>query len=158
MHIPLWIPTLNYGICISFKCHLQQQDQESIYMTLWQLVGGMCLWVIQTTFIIHFLCSKEMKTTFYDCTRKAWYICKSIQLLSPICRMGGSPSLFASHLLRKSQNFTWICVKRCKWCEMQIYLFLFLNLFCIGDLPTANDLWSNQQSLDPLSYRCVCNG
>ena len=37
-------------------------------------------------------------------------------------------------------------------CEMQIFFF------CIGALPTTNDSWSNQESLDPLSYRCVCIG
>lgn len=36
-------------------------------------------------------------------------------------------------------------------CEMQIF-------FRVGALPTTNDFWSNQESLDPLSYRCVCIG
>lgn len=32
------------------------------------------------------------------------------------------------------------------------------DFFCIRALPTTNDSWSNQESLDPLSYRCVCIG
>lgn len=30
--------------------------------------------------------------------------------------------------------------------------------FGTGALPTTNDFWGNQDSLDPLSYRCVCIG
>lgn len=61
------------------------------------------------------------------------------------------PSLSASHLLWKSKNFAWICVKR--WERLHVKCRFLV--FCIRALPTTNDSWSNHEGLDPLSYRCV---
>ena len=60
-------------------------------------------------------------------------------------------SLSASHLLWKSKNFAWICVKR--WERLHVKCRFLV--FCIRALPTTNDSWSNHEGLDPLSYRCV---
>lgn len=88
--------------------------------------------------------------------------------LSPMGRAGGkhckmhtisskdlpkSQSLFASYLKEIKEFLLDLCqvMQVCSW-EMQI---IFLN---IRALPTTNDLWSNQESPDPQSHRCVWIG
>lgn len=68
-----------------------------------------------------------------------------------------TPSLSASHLLWKSKNFPWICVKRFNRFHVKCR-FSSLFFFLHRSFATTNDFWSNQESLDPLSYRCVCIG
>ena len=135
---------------------------------LWQLVGG----YLSEPFIAQFLPLKRDETIFFSYL----YVCKSIQLLSHVCQRwwwwwwqqwwwedckmqkisskdlpGSPPSLSASHLLWKSKNFAWICVKR--WERLHVKCRFLV--FCIRALPTTNDSWSNHEGLDPLSYRCV---
>lgn len=58
-----------------------------------------------------------------------------------------SPSLNVSALRER----TWICVMKRLHVKCR-----FFSFFCMRAFSTAKDLGSNQESLDPLSYRCVC--
>jgi len=144
-----------------------------IYIYIWQHHDSW-VWVISSS-SVKWKClweDKPAKMIFFLKTNFKTFVCKSIPLKRGVAifsHVGENVQNVKDFLKRFARIPIFICKSSLVeikdipigfvWSDSGALMWnAFFIFFCTTALPTTNDFWGNQESLDPLGSGCACIG